>query len=458
MSVSPEQWIRRYGRRIIVGQWFHFSALWLAYFLFLFGSAVLIVKLLLPQLWPDVVWLLLGLVPLQVLAGYWAYRRQFRRTDTVALLDRTINAGGLLMTLTELPDERWSEELPQHQAEWLAGLPKIRPVRFLRMLSLPLAFAVACCFVPLRQARTEPVRPGAVGKQATDELGELLESLEETVQLDEQEQQELREEIERLTEEVEKTPLTHEKWETVDALREQMRHHLESSAMRVDQALSAADALANYLNEDAGELSAEQIAQLQEQLESGLLQLSSCSGGKGSMANLPEGVRKKLQELAKTGQLPLSQLDPADLDQLREFLKQEQSKLSKLCKKCKGGGCCEGEGLCPSPGEALDRPGRGGISRGRGDAEMIWGDESDRQGVKFKETVLPPGFFDQPTNDVIRITKNAPRVEPAESAPRTAAKQTEAVSGNEAWNRAVRPRHRNVVRGYFSEKSSASAP
>ncbi len=77
---------------------------------------------------------------------------------------------------------------------------------------------------------------------------------------------------------------------------------------------------------------------------------------------------------------------------------------------------------------------------------------SNSQGTKFKETILPPGYLDKPRDEILSVTGAVPEVKPAESAPRNAARVNEAVSGNEAWNRNVRPRHRSAVKNYFSEK------
>lgn len=99
-----------------------------------------------------------------------------------------------------------------------------------------------------------------------------------------------------------------------------------------------------------------------------------------------------------------------------------------------------------------NRPGKGGVTEGRGDADLEFGDMSSSQGTKFKETILPPGYLDKPRDEILSITAASPEVKPADSAPRNAARPNEAVSGHEAWNRNVRPRHRNAVKNYFSEK------
>jgi hypothetical protein len=144
------------------------------------------------------------------------------------------------------------------------------------------------------------------------------------------------------------------------------------------------------------------------------------------------------------------------LDELREFLDDENRKLAELRKKCSG---CRGHGEGNEDGEDeegqcagnanCNRPGRGGVTRGRGDAELTWGDESDKQGTKFKEVVLPKGMLDQPKDEIVAIKKSAPIEQAGEEGPRTARRTDEAAAGQATWNRKLNPRHRNAVRKYF---------
>jgi hypothetical protein len=142
------------------------------------------------------------------------------------------------------------------------------------------------------------------------------------------------------------------------------------------------------------------------------------------------------------------------LDDLREFLDDENRKLADLRKKCSGcrggedGDDEDGEGNC-SGNANCNRPGRGGVTRGRGDAELTWGDESDKQGTKFKEVVLPRGMQDDPKDDIVAIQKSAPVEEPGGDAPRSSRRGDEAAAGQATWNRKLNPRHRNAVRKYF---------
>jgi hypothetical protein len=192
-----ERWVDRYSRRLALGRFLERFAEWFAGFLFAFGAIVLAVKLVAPNLWPHVLWIGLAAVPVTIVAWVLSRRSPFTRTESIAMIDRKLDAGGLLMTLCEMPDETWAEKLPV-EASWRNVLPKLRPVRVARFLVLPITFAAAACRSPPREARTEQIRMNAVGKEATDQLGESLKMLEEANILEEKDENELREAIEKL--------------------------------------------------------------------------------------------------------------------------------------------------------------------------------------------------------------------------------------------------------------------
>ena len=471
---NADVWIARCWKRLRFGQFLTSAADWLAVYLFVLGSAVLITKLAAPQFWPNVLWLVAGAVPVAVVAWWISGRELFSRTESVALLDNRLEAGGLLMTLCEAPDELWEERLPQLETLWKTSLPQYRPVRFARQMAGPFVFMLAACLVPLREVEASPTLKNTAGEQATSQLQELLTELEKSDVLEEEEKQELEDEIAKLVEETKDTPLTHEKWETVDALQERMRMRVETTAAELVTAQQALAALKNAADGDLSSLSIDSM----EMLSKDVLEMIQKMADKGAFDNVPKDLKDQLQRLMKNsnGQFQLPK-DPTELselmDELGEFLDGESKKLSELRSRCKGGNCkgcpgCEAGCACSGPTDvactcpncpnasgqcAGGIPGSGGISRGRGDADLTWGDESTLENTKFKESVLPPGMLDKPRDEVVGITIAAPETDVAGSAPRSAARAATAASGDETWKGTVRPRHRSVVKRYFDKQA-----
>ncbi len=341
-SQSKEVWIDRYLRRVHWGQFLQRAAEGMAGYLFLVGSIVLVVKLFVPALWPQALWLGCGTFLVAIIAWLLSRRDPFTRTESVAMIDRRLNAGGLLMTLCETPDAEWEKRLPEFETTWRNSLPKLRPTRFARLLVLPLVFAFGACFVPLREASTAPILRNTVGQQASQQLEEMLQQLDDASVLDEEEKKQLREEIQKLAEETKHTPLTHEKWETVDALRDKMRIRLDASALSIMKASDALAALAKAGDADAPALSAERTVRLEKDVLDALQRLAT----NGKFAGASPELRDQLEKRMKDGQFRLPQ-DPTErqklLDDLQDFLDQESDALSKLrqecaeCEQCRGG-------------------------------------------------------------------------------------------------------------------------
>ncbi len=450
---SRDRWITRHLRRLHFGQFLQRSGEWLAGFLFLYGTLILVTRVLLPQMWPDVLWA--GLLAIPALVGAWLMgrRQPFTRQESIALLDRSLHAGGLLMTLSERSDEEWDARLPQLERMWQEAMPRIRPRRLASFLTMPAVFTICVLFVPLSEIRSATTQLNTAGQDAAHDLEAILDSLREAEVLDEDEEDELREEIERLAREAEDTPLTHERWEAVDALERRMRLRLDESVAMAQQAEAASQLLASATEGESG-LTAERREQLEQQVMEALQQLAANGG--------LEGASQMLQQAAQSGQLPSDpQARQQALQELAERLQRESERLSQLrsqCQgNCRGGQCpggkpgdCEGDGKDGEDGDG--NPGRGGVNRGRGDAEISFGDESDEQGAQFRETVLPPGFMDDAESMGFSLT--APQIDAADTAARSESRLADPASGMETWQRTVRPRHRSVVRQFFDSGES----
>jgi len=269
-----DQWIDRLARRVRLGEFLHRAANWLAVYLLAVGGLILAGKLLVPrEIWPGplgggyrpaVSWLLalcgLGSAVLLAISWWKSERSRLSRSDLVAWLDRRLGVGGLLMTLSETAtaaDDQaasWATALPEHQEVWRKSMPPVRPRRFTSYVAVPVVFAIVACVVPWRMAFSSSTLQNTVGQRETQELVQLLEELKEAGVLEQQEQEKLDEEIRKLAEDTSRSPLTHEKWETVDSLRERMQMRLDSSARSLDKALLAITSLESAEFDSNGEL------------------------------------------------------------------------------------------------------------------------------------------------------------------------------------------------------------
>ncbi|NOX53489.1 MAG: hypothetical protein GXP27_03455 [Planctomycetes bacterium] len=331
MTVQQE-WIDRVRRRIRIALWAEFLADWLAALLICLGGATLLVKLIWPSLWPDVLWLTIASLPIGLAAWLTSRRQQWSVREAVALLDTQLKAGGLLMTLAEVPSASWQDRLAQSEEKWRACLPRWRPVRLVRRLALPIVFAVGACFAPLREASPTPILQNTAGQQASQRLVELLEQMEESPLVEEKAEHELREQIEQLAEQTRREPLSREKWEALDALQERLRNRLDSTSQNLDRLRSAAAALSAAATEDGTELTPEQAQELEQDVLKALERLAKSR----RLSELPPRLREALQQMRSSGSFRLPsdpKLREQMLSDLKDFLDREAERLEQLREK-----------------------------------------------------------------------------------------------------------------------------
>ncbi len=93
-------------------------------------------------------------------------------------------------------------------------------------------------------------------------------------------------------------------------------------------------------------------------------------------------------------------------------------------------------------------PGRGGVSRGRGDAEMTWGEETPGETDRFGAKTLPDAQYADPEHSgIVGIGAAAPPVDPQGEAAGASAIETS--GGQSAWRRRLAPHHREAVKTWF---------
>lgn len=82
---------------------------------------------------------------------------------------------------------------------------------------------------------------------------------------------------------------------------------------------------------------------------------------------------------------------------------------------------------------------------------MTWGEESDEQGMKFRDVLVPPGAPD-PDGELLKTRLVEPVVDPLAPEGRSTARDAAETTG-EGWRRELRPRHRDIVKKYFGGDS-----
>jgi hypothetical protein len=101
--------------------------------------------------------------------------------------------------------------------------------------------------------------------------------------------------------------------------------------------------------------------------------------------------------------------------------------------------------------------GRGGVSRGRGDAAMTWHDGSDPAGISFTEQELPAARLAALREARLTgISAAAPDQHEPSAGATTATLSGGSDSGGSAVQRQLLPRHRKAVESYFERDTEAT--
>jgi hypothetical protein len=320
-------------------------------------------------------------------------------------------------------------------------LPRLRPWRRLAALPPALVFLAAALWLPQRV----PAQGGSaiLADGIAADLTATVAELKQQELITPDEEKKLEEEIERIRRGAQER-VDASSWEAADALRETVAAGLsakEDAVTWAEESLAryAASAQTGANAEGGSEAAAAELTKALEKLaQSGLL----------------AGAPPELQRLLKGGKLPA---DAASLRALTaalsKHLSEAKGRFGEVATLGKAFGRFDpsefpvGSESGPDGGE---EPGRGGITRGRADAELTWGRESlpfDR----FKAEALPPGAARSPDDWApLVVLPGAPQESPTLSA-RSAARQYAAAPGQAAWRRTLAPRHQSAVKKYFEK-------
>jgi hypothetical protein len=440
MPASVRPILRRLQRRLAIGLFVDVWRIWATASVVLAGLVALVCRLLIPDAAAALPWLWLAPVAAALPALVVSLARAYRPAEVVALADWLSGGHGMLLALLERHDPAWTESRLAVSAASALTLPRFNPWRRL----MPLLPAVTFLAIVLLLPQRHPALGAnvALADDIAADLTAALATLQQQDLITPAEEERLEEEIERIRRSAEER-VDASSWEAADALREQMVAGLSA---KQDALKWAEDALSRYAaageagaSGDAAQASAEELAKALEAL-----------GKTGLLA----GASSELQQRLAGGKLALSG------QALREFatalakeLAAANGRLGKVAALGQAFGRFDPSEFPLAFGRGPDGdgpPGRGGINRGRGDAPLTWGRESQPLN-RFKAQALPPGAVRSPDDWApVVVLPGAPE-EAARLSAQAEARQYDAAAGQAAWRRSLAPRHQSAVRKYFEK-------
>jgi hypothetical protein len=440
MPASVRPILRRLARRLTIGLFLDVWPVWTAASLLGAGIVVLICRMFVAGAAPYLPWLWLVPVLTALPAIITCVIRAYPPAEVVGLADWLSGGQGMLLTLHEHNEPAWTES-PLVDAASKFTLPRLRPWRKLATLPPALMFLALALWLPQRISAA-----GANAILADDLAGDLKAAIVVLKQQDlitPEEEKKLEEELDRIRRGA-KERVDASSWEAADALREKVVAGLSE---KQDAVKWAEESLARFAAAGQAGASPDASARANTAELSAALEKLARSG-------LLAGAPADLQAALKGGKLPT---DPEALRRLAASLSAHlaatKGRLGGVARLGKEFGRFDPSEFPLDSDQAAasgETPGRGGVTRGRADAELTWGKETvpfDR----FKASALPPGAARSPDDwaPVVELP-GAPRESAGASAP-SAARQYAAAPGQTAWRRTLAPRHQSAVKKYFEK-------
>jgi hypothetical protein len=276
---------------------------------------------------------------------------------------------------------------------------------------------------------------------AWEQMEDWLQTLDETALVEEQALDDVREKIEQLRGQPEDEWFSHSSMEASDNLRDALRKQIEqlgSNLADTERDLNAFQNFSSQMTEATKNQLLQEYSQAIENLDAGSLPLD---------AKMMEALKNIDPSQLKN----LSQLSKEQMDQLRQQLK----KGAQACKKAGFGK--EGELPSLSEGEMISYlmkkngtgAGRGGISRGPGEAPISLGD-ANNLGTHNLETVQNPDLSRAAPGDVLAIGETQHEIDKNKRGPQQAgAVKSTGQGGDTIWRESLLPDEKELLKRYF---------
>lgn len=395
------------------------------------------------------------------------------RDNLVIWLDAVSNGGGIPAASRELSVGLWLDKINIQETSFRLNFSR----KGIIVLVCGIAFFAGTILFPL----TETVFNVKRDLDITQELADLerkLDILSEESLISENTANEIRNNLEDLEQnnDAEKAGEIYERIEALnrklDATGEDAANNIENKMQSLDALSAMADALGNAEENPELMKARQELAELMKQLAEDDPELAELMKEVAQNAN-----QKDFNPDAET----LKQLANAlrnNKEELKERLeKLKQANLNK--KKCDNpsecdGGECNGSGngngefseedleewlqqnaegaenLCETAIGLCELPGRGGISRGRGDADLNFIGNTEGEADNVKEIDVASPASDPENSELLAVKYVAPQTDDTKEA---AAGNLNTTKGTlERRDRAVFPAHRRAVEKYFEKK------
>lgn len=414
-------------------------------------------------------WGALGILGAAAFGIIVALRKQPTMAAVRALLDGHWRCGGLLMAAGDTNTGGWM----LHEST-SAATPRIAwdGRRQCGILLCCVLFALFAFVVPARFLE-QPNSQRLVVADEVEKLAAKIEVLKEEKILP----PEKAEGLEQALDELERDAAGNDPsktWEALDHLEQALTKAAAEAAedkARAAEKAAEAEELASALDEAHNQMAASELtkamklladdmkmaAQENESLDGALAEAMKqlAEGGQLDPAQLAELAQAmgncKAGNLAALGRLCEARLiDPSLLSQMRGQCEIDPDALADLLAACDGEGFCLADALAQ-----CNKPGRGGITRGRGDAAMTWTDGASAENTAFKEKVLPPGAVASVKDSTLQgVSVGDPTADaPGESTAAGGALDTSNAGRGSARTQVILPEHRKAVERYFARES-----
>ena len=412
----------------------------------------------------------IGLILAIGIAIVLALRQMPTRTAVRASLDKHSGSGGLMMAAETVELGSWQAQMPPVRSprlHWRGGVPLARFAG--AVLFVCISFLIPQRFVDI--AKAQPLDISEEVKQ----LEEGIDVLEEEEIIEVTQAETLEKKLEQLQEEATgEDPV--KTWEALDHIKDTLsKESMEAAqeSLSETEQLTAAETLSEALRKDGAEMDAELLKEAMETLsglvkeaakENALLaenlpQLKENAGLKGAEISLTPEQLKAISEALRLAKGDIS-------ERLAKLLEANLIDLKTLA-ACEKLGQCNSDGLAAFLAEnadsasvsdclggwcrsAVEGPGRGGISRGRGDAPMTWTDGTTEEGAKFKAEALPlSDIASIEDSKMMGVSMAAPTIEKSGVPSKTGGLNGAQAGGGSSVTQTILPRHKGAVKRYF---------